>query len=349
MAKISIIVPIYNVEKYIEECIKSILNQTMKEIEIILINDGSSDRSLNICKKYAKIDNRIILIDKQNSGVSDTRNIGIAKAIGEYIMFVDSDDWLEKHACEIAYNEAKKEDADSLIFCYYRESSKGTTTKDIFGKEKIIFDKEDVYNEILIPTLGLTGDRLKKPQRLDSLVPIYAKIYKTEIIKEKKIKFMSLDKIPSECLLFNFDYYLYSSKVVYVNKYLYHYRRNNFSSITKGYRENLFDKWIFWIEYMKKRKEISDDKILKALYSRICFSVIPLSGNIIKKKNFVDLYKEIKRILNHPYYKEAYKYLEFKYLPIHWKVYFSLAKKRLIFLFCIMSKIMRMLIERKKR
>ena len=349
MPKISIIVPVYNVEKYIAQCIESLIFQSMEEIEIILINDGSQDNGLEICKEYAKKDTRIKIIDKENTGVSDTRNIGVKVANGEYIMFVDSDDWLEKNACEIAYNEAKKENADSVIFCYYRESSKGTTCKDIFKEDKIIFNNEEIYNDILIPILGLIGEKLAKPQRLDALVPVYAKIYKTDIIKNNKIEYIDFFKIPSECLLFNFDYYLNSSKVVYIKRYLYHYRRNNFSSITKGYHEKLFEKWIFWIDYMKNRKEISKEEIEKAFYSRICFSVIPLSGNLFKQKNFRKTYKELKNILNNEYYISAYKTLEFKYLPIHWKIYFYLAKKRMILLFYIMSKSMRMIIEKRKR
>ena len=349
MPKISIIVPVYNVEKYIEKCIISLIEQTMKDIEIILVNDGSTDNSLKICQKYAQKDKRILLIDKQNTGVSDTRNVGIERANGEYIMFVDSDDWIENLACEISYNEAKEQDADSVIFGYYRESSKGTTIKNIFEEEKIVFNKREIYDEILVPTLGLIDEKLRRPQRLDTLVPIYAKLYKTDIIKNKNIRYMNLSKIPSECLLFNFDYYLNSSKVVYIKKYLYHYRRNNFTSITKGYRDNLFEKWIYWIDYMKKREELSDEILQKALYSRICFSIIPLSGNAIKKEKITELYKEMKKILNHEYYIEAYKQLEFNYFPIHWKIYFKLAKNRRIFLFCIMSKLMRMIIERKKR
>lgn len=349
MPKISIIVPVYNVEKYLEQCIKSIIEQTLKEIEIILINDGSTDKSIEICNEYAKFDKRITVIDKKNTGVSDTRNVGIDIATGEYIMFVDSDDWLEKQACELAYDEAEKEKADSVIFCYYRESSSGTLKKDIFNKEKDIFENEDLKKDILIPTLGLIDEKLKKPQRLDTLVPVYAKIYKTNIIKSNNIRYMDLSKIPSECLLFNFDYYLKSNKVVFIRKYLYHYRRNNICSVTKGYREKLLEKWIFWIEYMKKRKEFENEDFKKALNSRICFSVIPLSGNVIKQKKFVKLYKEMKRILNHKYYVEAYKKLEFKYFPLHWKIYFYLAKKRMVFLFCIMSKVMRIIIERRKR
>lgn len=349
MAKISIIVPVYNVEKYIEQCIRSIITQSMKDIEIILINDGSEDKSFKICEEWGKKDSRIKLINKQNTGVSDTRNVGITVATGEYIMFVDSDDWIEKEACEYAYKEAKKENADSVIFCYYREHTNGTTCKDIFKEERRIFYKEDIKNDILIPTLGLTDEKLKKPQQLDRLVPIYAKIYKNDLIKSNRIKYIDLNKIPSECLMFNFDYYSKSEKVVYIKKYLYHYRRNNVSSITKGYREDLFSKWLYWIKYMRQRTEKLDFNIQKAYYSRIAFSVIPLSGNLFKQKNFKNTYKELKYILNDENYKEAYKSLEFKYLPIHWKIYFYLAKGRMTLLFYAMSKIMRILIERKKK
>ena len=99
---------------------------------------------------------------------------------------------------------------------------------------------------------------------------------------------------------------------------------------------------------MKNHNELENEDLKKALDSRICFSVIPLSGNIIKKKKFTMLYKEMKKVLNNLYYIEAYKSLEYQYFPIHWWIYFKLAKNKRIFLFCIMSKIMRMLIEKKK-
>lgn len=92
--KISIIVPIYNVEKYLERCILSIIKQTYQNIEIILVNDGSTDSSIEICKKYSKIDSRILLIDKENGGLSDARNVGLQVAKGDYVLFVDSDDYM---------------------------------------------------------------------------------------------------------------------------------------------------------------------------------------------------------------------------------------------------------------
>lgn len=100
-ALISIIIPVYNVEKYLEECIESCINQTYKNIEIILINDGSTDKSLEICQKYANIDNRIIVKSIPNSGVAHARNVGIGLSKGDYITFIDSDDFVDRNFCEV--------------------------------------------------------------------------------------------------------------------------------------------------------------------------------------------------------------------------------------------------------
>lgn len=101
MALVSIIVPVYNAEKYLDRCLKSIINQSLKDIEIILINDGSIDRSIEICNYYKIKDSRIKVIDKENTGVSDSRNIGIELAKGEYIGFVDADDWIGATRCNM--------------------------------------------------------------------------------------------------------------------------------------------------------------------------------------------------------------------------------------------------------
>ena len=119
MDKISIIVPIYNCEKYLKRCLESIINQTYNNLEIILLNDGSSDNSLKIIKEYKKKDNRIIVIDKKNTGVSDTRNIGIQKASGKYICFCDSDDVLELKYIEIMHKTIKEKNVD-LVKCNYK-------------------------------------------------------------------------------------------------------------------------------------------------------------------------------------------------------------------------------------
>lgn len=112
MIKVSIIVPVYNVEEYLKECLESIINQTLKEIEIICINDGSTDNSLNILENYAQKDSRITIINKKNEGQSIARDIGVEKATGEYLGFVDSDDWIDLNYFEEMYNSVKKFDCD---------------------------------------------------------------------------------------------------------------------------------------------------------------------------------------------------------------------------------------------
>ena len=109
---ISIIVPVYNVEKYIVRCLESILSQTYKNIEVIIVNDGSVDKSGEICERYAKKDNRIKLINKSNGGLSDARNKGIDQANGIYITFVDSDDYISQNYVEILYKLIKENNAD---------------------------------------------------------------------------------------------------------------------------------------------------------------------------------------------------------------------------------------------
>ncbi|WP_368314043.1 glycosyltransferase family 2 protein, partial [Parabacteroides distasonis] len=119
--KYSIIVPVYNVEKYINECLSSLINQTYKNIEIVVINDGSSDNSLSLIEEYSRIDDRIRVIDQKNMGLGYTRNVGIDNAVGDYILFVDSDDYISLNTCEeieavLSYNN----EVDIIVLGRYR-------------------------------------------------------------------------------------------------------------------------------------------------------------------------------------------------------------------------------------
>ena len=122
MPKVSIIVPFYNVENYIEKCLETLVNQTLKDIEIILVNDGSKDRSIDIVNKFLKqYPEKIVYLEKENGGLSDARNFGIPHAKGEYIEFLDSDDYVEKDMYENMYELAKKEDSDMVECDFYWE------------------------------------------------------------------------------------------------------------------------------------------------------------------------------------------------------------------------------------
>ena len=128
--RLSIIVPIYNVDKYLERCIQSILNQKYSNFELILINDGSTDNSINIFNKYVANNKNIILIDKLNEGVSIARNVGLEKASGEYVTFVDADDYVDESIYEIAFNNIEQDNLDIVEFGLYHESN-GIINKEV--------------------------------------------------------------------------------------------------------------------------------------------------------------------------------------------------------------------------
>lgn len=136
MDKISVIIPVYNVERYLRECLDSIINQTHRNLEIICIDDGSPDNSINILKDYSKIDNRIFIKQQQNSGLSKARNEGIKISTGKYLIFVDSDDWLPLDAIELLYKKIKKENSDIVIG--------GRITITNFKRENFIPTGEDI-------------------------------------------------------------------------------------------------------------------------------------------------------------------------------------------------------------
>lgn len=147
MIKVSIIVPIYNVEKYLKRCIDSIINQSHADIEIILVNDGSTDNSLNICQLYAQQDSRIIILNKENGGLSSARNMGLDYAIGEYIMFVDSDDWIRKDAVELLLNDIINTHA-TMAIGLNKKCSEYTYSPQIDQKSEII-DKNQAITRML--------------------------------------------------------------------------------------------------------------------------------------------------------------------------------------------------------
>ena len=144
--KISVIIPVYNVEEYLQECINSIINQTYKNLEIIIVNDGSTDNSLNICNEYQKIDERIKVFTQKNGGLSAARNTGIINATGDYILFVDSDDWLELSAVEIMTNLLKEKMADIVITGFNNYSKKKKTPKFYEESEKYKVFASVLYN-----------------------------------------------------------------------------------------------------------------------------------------------------------------------------------------------------------
>ena len=214
--KVSILVPCYNVEKYLPQCLDSIVNQTLKDIEIILINDGSTDSTLAIIKKYAKGDKRIKIIDKENEGYGKSMNRGLDAATGEYIGIVESDDWVEPDAFEILYNTAKQNDADIAKgdFVFFDNDTGAESESWASGLSPELFDK------VIEPVSDA-------PQIIWSGHPsIWTCIYRTKMIRDNKIYFAAIPGAAFQDMGFKPKTLLSAKRFIYVNKIMLHYRKH---------------------------------------------------------------------------------------------------------------------------
>lgn len=220
---ISIIVPVYNVEKYLNRCLDSIINQSFINFELILINDGSTDKSGKICDKYAQIDKRVRVIHKKNEGVSLTRNLGINIAKGDYITFIDSDDWIEQDFLKKAIEYIKENNVSILI------------TGFVFENNKKIFNTFNAKKDEI-----LLNDEIKKEFLKQNKFSwtVYDKFFKKEIIK--KYKFDSRFKI-GEDMLFCWQILKNEKKIGYLPLYKYHYDISASKTMTSNFSLKWFD------------------------------------------------------------------------------------------------------------
>ena len=217
--KITIIVPVYNVEHYLDKCLDSLINQTYKNLEIIVINDGSTDNSGIICQEYAQKDNRIVYIEKENGGQSEARNMGLDRMTGSYVTFVDSDDWIELDYVEILYKKITEYQADIAVGNYYSfNETEGMYYFHIFG---------DSYHEKVYDNVSIF-ENLYESQEMKSfaLISVWGKLYKADLVKHLRF---DIGKLGEDGYL-NQKIYLLAEKTIYLNKGLYAYRQREGSS-----------------------------------------------------------------------------------------------------------------------
>ncbi len=223
---LSVVVPVYNTDRYLERCLSSLINQTLEDIEIVVVNDGSTDNSLGIIQNFCRNYENIKDITTSNSGISTARRIGIENATSEYICFVDSDDFVAEDFCMELYTAVAINDADCGECGYYSFSDLRMKTNYIFGDNLTLCREE--FNEIIIKNHIIAGSQ---PSFM------WNKIYRKEIIASRVSDY---GECALEDYLFNMQYYAGVTKYVYINKPLYYYR-GTIDSITKTYNPRLFD------------------------------------------------------------------------------------------------------------
>lgn len=311
LPKVSVIVPIYNVAKYLDRSIKSILNQTLNDIEIILIDDGSTDESLSICNNYKKKDSRIKVYSKKNGGVSSARNLGIKKAKGTYLAFVDPDDWIENEMYESLYFLSEKKETDITI-CDYMVEQRGEKSKKKINYEKDTFDRSDIM-KYLIP--NMIGQESFKGTGSNIMGSVCRLIVRREFILNNNVKFRE-DISLMEDLIFCIVIFMQVEKISYVKSSYYHYMKNENSALS-SYRENTIFERIKVNEILNKIFKSHGVKNLyekRMRYRYMKMAIISISYETRKgnKKSFVEKVKTIKKICKNSHLKKCIKETDIK-------------------------------------
>ena len=293
MVKVSIIVPVYNVEKYLSKCLESLINQTLKDIEIVCVNDGSTDNSLSILKEYANKDSRIKIIDKQNEGVSVARNTGINAATGKYLMFADSDDYLVENACEKALNTIEHNNSDICIFGHYDlvdgKLVKSSVNKDIIKAQK---QNNQTYT--------------------DFSINIWDKIYNREFLIRNSINFIPNLKT-SEDVIFNFICQFNNPNVSYSTEPLYVYRLTRENSATsKSYIKSDIEslKQFMGLEIFKRQELLSQFKVVGRFLAGCYWAYKKFNNDNVKS----EIYEMLKFVESQYHFKDLLKLKRYRTL-----------------------------------
>ena len=326
----------------LEKCVDSCINQTYENIEIILVDDGSTDSSGAICDQLQKTDARIFVIHKPNGRTASARNMGVRMASGEYVLFIDPDDWFELRTVEVLVERIQHTNADLLRFNYIREYGTYSQKNENLLLKNELYEGEK-YNEFIRRNLGLIGEELKHIESFNFFASVCFGCYRKNIIIENNIQFTDIKEIGSfSDGLFNLEYLLKSTRFVYVDEYLYHYRKNNSGSYTNRYKKDFFEKSLLLFQKIQEIVYLKENDLTfeEAYFNRVAYSTLELNLNAMKNREvgFRERYKEIKNILQCELCKAACKRFSLRYLPLKWKAYYLFVKMRWTFGVYIVTK-----------
>lgn len=295
--KISIIVPIFNVEFYLERCINSILNQQFIDFELILVNDGSIDNSLKVCRKYEKIDRRIRVIDKENGGVSSARNLGIKLARGEFISFIDADDKILPNYFTTFYNMARKENCD-VIVAGYKLSNCDKEIIPNFKKNTVLSGSDFILTNNKVHTCN------------DLCFP-WRYFYRLNIINKNNIRFDENISI-GEDTVFNMEVILKSNRVMGIDQVVYQYTIDNPDSAMRAkYKPKLESSLVLQYEkryqLSKEFNLINNSDYSSDMANYYIKNILNMIINNIKSSSSENKHKDIRRIINHDMFRRSFR------------------------------------------
>lgn len=320
--KVSVIIPIYKVEKYLSRCIDSVLKQTLSDIEIILVDDGSPDSCPQICDNYLKLDERVKVIHKENGGLSSARNTGMDRAIGEYVFFVDSDDWIDDITLEELVNIAEKTRVDFVrfrpMYAGWPEKEDGTLCD--FGTEKGMHEgryvREDIVRDIY-PRLFATPELT-----LGVIVAAWRSLYRRKFLEENYLRFDEKVRY-SEDTIFSAKVVRVTNSFFYLDGAKYYHYFYNPQSITKSFKKDRWESYKRLVDCFEKEFEdikeydFSEQLGLQKLYCVV--SALSQRNLIIDKKEREEY---CRTICNDNVTQRACRYL--KKVNVSWKMWILL-------------------------
>ncbi|MCF2669400.1 glycosyltransferase [Faecalicatena contorta] len=314
---VSIIIPIYKVEKYLKRCIESAREQTLSDLEIILVDDGSPDQCPEICDDYAKLDIRIKVIHKENGGLSSARNAGMRIATGKYIFFLDSDDWLESDGMQRLYETAEKYQVDFVRYRAIRtgwpgmEANAPCMVEEIRELQEGLYDKKRIINEIyprLLATPQLT---------MGAIVGAWGSLYRTDFLRKNQLSFYEEVKF-SEDLIFSANVVRAANSFYFIDTPgVYHYFYNP-NSISKSFREGRWDSCKSLIHYCEK--DFANDTTYdfkRELYYLRWFCIMLALNERKYLKGYSEKREYCKKLLNDPVIRRTK--LRLSYFNVTWK------------------------------
>lgn len=291
---LSIIIPVYNAENFLIDCLNSLVNQSYKNIEIILVDDGSNDNSKKIIQSYMANDSRIVGYFRENSGVSSARNFGIKHSKGEYIAFVDADDWVDLNAFEETINQFNRTNCDVVLFSFIKVFNSTNRIPEIlpFLSEEVL-DKNRIYNDLILNLISY-DDETKE----SIMGAIWRCVFKANLLKQNEILF-DAEMHYAEDLIFCLNAFSNCNSISILNKPFYHYRFNT-SSVTAQYKSDHFDRQLFVYDKIKELFKNNNDEVLN---DRINIMMLRYIVNGIThicntSMNFSEKYQCVKKILN---------------------------------------------------
>ena len=303
MKLISVIVPVYRVEQYLHRCVDSILNQTYTNLEIILVDDGSPDRCPQMCEEIREKDSRIKVVHKENGGLGFARNSGLDVVTGEYVTFIDSDDWISREHIENLLDAAQKNNADVVVGSYTSVSSNGEEQPQPIRLGQKLYSGDEIINDILLPLIGAD---VSNSQDVELTSSSCMNLYKVSLIRDNQLRFRSEKVAVAEDLYFNVDCFAHAERIMVINETGYYYFENT-ASISRRYDPKRFDRTICFYHVLQDQIHqygLETKVSWRAERSFLMKVRVTLRLLVLAKLPRKQTYEEIQRILSHPLVKK---------------------------------------------